>query len=453
MRRCVIFILAAAMILCACAAGKQTDTEAHAGVYSAGFGAAVLAVPQGSDEPLYIAGYHSGWEISGVRDEQQARAIWLDDGLTSILLIAVDCVGLGSDTVAEIRQRLDGFCRETGCDSINVVATHTHAGIDTLGLWGPMGIDGKNEAFMNTVIAGAVAAAEAAYADRTTGRIVYSETPTQGLQEDSRDPVSYDSNLYQLRFVPEDSSANGIRLLSFAAHAEALRGDNTLVSRDYPGVVCDIIMERTGDDVIFLPGAIGGLIMTPELTGESFEAEKNLQLTAQRIAEYALAETQKKELTANIGVSRVEFDTELDNTLFVYYKFLGILQNDVRRDLRGKYQLRTELTILRVGEVTLALLPGEIFPELVTGTGNQNDPKGLQEIAAAYSVEDLVIVGLANDEIGYILPPSDYLLDEELPYVKEAEGDHYEETNSVGKNCGADLAEAFERALEKMNEP
>jgi len=142
-------------------------------VFSAGFGNAVLTVPTDSDEPLYIAGYHNGWEITGILDEQQARALWLDDGVTSAVLIVVDCIGLSRGTVTAIRERLADFCSRTGCDSVNVVATHTHAGIDTLGLWGSVAMDGKNSDFTDILIDGAVRAAEAAYADGPKARIEY----------------------------------------------------------------------------------------------------------------------------------------------------------------------------------------------------------------------------------------------------------------------------------------
>ena len=441
-RVCAFFLLIVTCFLTACR--DQTPAEE---VYSAGFGSAVLSVPENSGEPLYIAGYRNGKEITGVLDEQQARALWLDDGETSVLLISVDCVGLGSATVRQIRQRLEDFCRRTGCDSVNVIATHTHAGIDTLGLWGPVAMDGKNADFMETVIAGAVEAAERAYADRSSGTLEYSAVATEGLQLDSRDPQIYDNMLYQIRFLPDDPAQNGIRLFSFGAHAEALRGENTLVSRDYPGVVCDIIKEETGDDALYLPGAIGGLIMTPELTDGTFDAQENLRRTGAKIAGYALSAPQGQQLSPRIGISRVEFEVELNNTLFLYYKFLGILENDGRRTLDGRYMLETELTVLDLGEVTLALLPGEIFPELVSGTGSDDDPQPLAQIAAEHGVQHLIVVGLANDELGYIVPPSDYVVDEDLPYFWEADGDHYEETNSVGKNCAFALADAFEQAL------
>ena len=400
-------ILLALVLLLGCA---PTETPEEA-AWEAGFGSAELPLPAEDAGPLYIAGYRNGKEITGVLDLQQARALWLSDGRTAMVLIAVDCVGLGSDTVARIRSGLADFCRRTGCGSVNVVATHTHAGVDTLGLWGPVGIDGKNSAFMENVIDGAVAAAQAAYADRCEGTLSYSATETAGLQEDSRSPHVFDHHLYQLHFTPAYDAHNGIRLVSFAAHAEALRSDNTLVSRDFPGAVCDIITEKTGEDVLFLPGAIGGLIMTPELKQGAFDARENLRLTGEAIASCALSAEEGRRLLPALNCSQVRWETPLDNTIFLYYKFLGILQNDVRQALTGTYYLQTELTVLGLGDLALALLPGEIFPELVSGTGKPADPEGLKQIAGRYGMKELLVVGLANDEIGYIVPPSDFVLD------------------------------------------
>lgn len=439
---CVLLMV----ILWACSAPQPPQQK----TWSAGFGMAQLPLPEDTNQPLYIAGYHNGWEITGVLDVQQVRALWLDDGAQSVLLIAVDCIGLSRGTVVQIREKLSDFCRATGCDSVNVIATHTHAGVDTLGLWGPVGMDGKNEDFMATLIDGAVSAAKAAYADRSAGTLSWALSKTDGLQEDSRDPVVYDNGIYQLHFVPFDQAYNPIRLISFGAHAEALRGENTLVSRDYPGVVCDIVSAQTGEDVLFLPGAIGGLILTPEMTTGSFDAVKNLQLTGQAIADRTLQTRNWKTLEPGVSLSRVVYETPLENTLFLYYKFLGILQNDVRQSLFGTYYLETELNVVCLDGLAMVLVPGELFPELVTGTGNDLDPTPLSAIAEGYGLKNCMIVGLANDEIGYIVAPSDFVLDEQLPFFQEAEGDHYEETNSVGVASGEDLAKAFQKALENL---
>ncbi len=74
------------------------------------------------------------------------------------------------------------------------------------------------------------------------------------------------------------------------------------------------------------------------------------------------------------------------------------------------------------------------------------------DLAAAHGIDNLVIVGLANGELGYILTPSAFVLDETFPYVNAAKG-HYEETNSVGPACAADLANAFAQACQAITLP
>ena len=69
-------------------------------------------------------------------------------------------------------------------------------------------------------------------------------------------------------------------------------------------------------------------------------------------------------------------------------------------------------------------------------------------------MEEMLIVGLANDEVGYIVPPSDFLLNEKLPYLEKTmdyKGEnHYEETNSVGPACAAVIADTFSEVLQTL---
>ena len=455
----IALILAAALTLSGCTAflpeAGHSLADCGDGSWQAGFAAETIHLPAGSTGPLYIAGYKNGVEITGVIDTPRASALWLDtSGEKGILLISVDCVVLGADTVAEIRARLADFCREAGCVSVNVIATHTHAGIDTLGLWGPIGVDGKNPAYMENLITACTTAAKAAYAARTPGEIRYGEVETDAVQYDSRVPRHYDETLQQIRFVPADKTKDGIRIVSYAAHAESLRGDNNLLSRDYPGVIADRIKEATGDDVLFLPASIGGLIMTKELCTGIFDAEENLKETGRLLTEYLLEIEEKDEfsLSPSLAISRVEFDIPMDNTMFMYYKALGILGNTVTKgESRSGYMIRSEVSALRLGEVTFMLIPGELFPELESGEGlGEGDPQALQAIAVEAGIERAIVVGLANDELGYIIPPSDFVLNEQAPFILRVEGggeDHYEETNSVGIGTAAAIADAVKLAL------
>ena len=431
---------------------KVLDTAGE--YWNVGFGSALIQLPENSDQKLYIAGYHGGWEITGVLDICQARAVGLDTGREGVLLIGIDCIGLDRGTVTQIRQALKDI---PNCAAVHVYATHTHAGPDTLGLWGPTGIDGKNDAYMQALVQAAEQAARAAAANTHRGTLRYGQAQTELLLEDSRKPEVMDETLYQIRFEAEDGTA-GLRLLFYGAHAESLRGNNTKLSRDFPGYVCDGVTRTTGDNAIFLPGAIGGLIMTRELTEQ--DPEQNLKLTAAKLVEAVLSIQMEAEtvIPPQMAMARCEFEVPLDNPVFVAYRFLGILQNDIVKTTSATgYGVQSELSVLKLGDVALALIPGEIFPELVTGEGlTAEDPLALRQIAAECGIGELLIVGLANDELGYIVPPSDFLIHEQMPYlerIRDEKGeDHYEETNSVGPLCAQRVAEAFTAAVDALNQ-
>ena len=427
----------------------------------AGFGRQPIIPDENSPQPLYIAGYNNGWQISGVLDHCEARAVWLDTGAQGVLIIGVDCVALDSSTVARIREALRGL---PNCAAVHVYATHTHAGPDTLGLWGPTGINGKNDAYMEALIQAAAEAGKAAAADRRPGSLHDGRVQTEDMYRDSRLPEVYDANLYHLRFAPEDGSA-GVRMLFYGAHAESLRGDNTLLSRDFPGLLCDEVTQTTGDRTMFVPGAIGGLIMTKAFVPDtSRQAVENLRITADKLIGYALSITPEKEqaILPDLSFATETFVIPLDNPAFLLYKTLGILNNRaVPAKSATGYGVETELTVVKLGDLVIAMIPGEIFPELVSGAayGDANpqgvNPRPLCEIAQENGISNLLIAGLANDEIGYIVPPSDFLLNETLPYIEKTmdyKGEnHYEETNSVGPLCAQAIADAFERAVQQLN--
>ncbi len=456
---------------------KKSEGEA---VWNYGYGASPIIAPSHADgNGLYIAGYHNGRYGSGYLnrntmetyqkmdgrtigedpDYSQARAAWIDAGAGGILLIGIDCVGLSKTVTDQIRERLSTLCSENNCVTVNVYATHSHASADTLGLWGPLAVDGKNDEYMQALVDAAVEAAEAALASRHIGQLRFGQTATEGILYDSRDPQVYDPNLYQLRFENADGE-KGLRLLFYGAHAESMRGDNTLLSRDFPGVMCDVVTYETGDDTMFLPGAIGGLLYTDVLTEGDFNAVDNMELTGNVMAEYALSIKPSDEtvIPPELSVARTPFTAKMDNTLYLYLKFLGVLTNEViEGNSDSRYLVCSEMSVLRLGDLHIVCIPGEIFPELVLGgeyrhygTGGEN-PVPLREIASGYGVENMLIIGLCNDALGYIVPPSDFLLNEAVPYIEGAEDptgeNHYEETNSLGPDTAHTIAKTFEALL------
>ena len=122
--------------------------------------------------------------------------------------------------------------------------------------------------------------------------------------------------------------------------------------------------------------------------------------------------------------------------------------------------MKTETSVIKLGNLTFLLIPGEIFPELIYGgakinpESNLNNPTTISDLAKLYETENFITLGLCNDEIGYIIPPSDYLLNEEYPYIldrTDATGEnHYEETNSVSVNAGFALYNALKKCFDQF---
>lgn len=218
---------------------------------------------------------------------------------------------------------------------------HPRPGVDTMGLWGKVGRDGKNEAFMQNLLQAARGAALDAYADRRAGTLSYGKAATAGMQRDSRLPYEYDPYIHHLKFAPDDGGA-GFRIVNYCAHAESLRGQNTLLSRDFPGVMADVLLERTGERMLFMPGAIGGLVMTQAFEKNadgSLNAEKNLETTGRMLAGALLRVSDDKSLAAELEIARTELAVPLDNTAFLARAHAGHSEHP-RRAGRGRDGLR-----------------------------------------------------------------------------------------------------------------
>ena len=409
----------------------------------------------------YIAGYNSGMAVTGVLDPQYARAVYLDDGSGNggVMMVAIDCVGLSSVDVDVIRSRLTDFMKDTGCQFIHVCSTHTHAGIDTMGLWGPLAESGINESFMQTLYASAEQAVRDAYENRKPGRLYYgsAELP-EALLRDSREPIVTDPTLTCLRFAPEDGS-KGLRIYHFPAHPEALRSQNSLVSADYPAVLGRLVQEATGDDYAYFTGAIGGLIMTRELDANLYTS---LEKTGKMLADAALSIDNEEELEPSIVHFTQEVYVPLENTTFALMQFLGVLRSRAVPSGSGTgLSIVSRMSYIRLGSLPIILVPGELFPELASGvpstfTGANEELENPKSFTEILGTDRYLIFGLADDEIGYIVTPSDFILHKQAPYLENAYDSrnrrHYEETNSAGPMTAHYLANALEKLIDKVNE-
>ena len=443
---------------------EPADWRTESGAFwRVGFGKATLLPPDFFQKTYYVAGYSENNPATGVLDEPHVHALWLDDctGRGAVLLVSADAVGLLNADVEDMRACLADFSRTTGCRSIHILSTHDHASIDTMGNWGPLPRTGRDKRYMRFFREQVKKAAIDAYRDRRDGRLYLGETQAPDIQEDVRTPIVYSKTLTRLRFVPQDGTRE-VWFVHFSAHAESLQGCNSRVSADFPGYMRDAIRRETCAETFYCTGAIGGMI-SMQVENEQVirdaggDFAKSTRAIGERVAETAMSVQHETQLAPCVNELRQTFYLEADNTMLLAAKFARIIRVNSRfcKGTSLGLAVRTEMTYLEIGSLHLLLLPGELFPELAyggylsaeessSGCGGEINPQPLCDIAQDPALR---IVGLADDEIGYILPPNDFLLHPDTPYFEPTRDKHgrrhYEETNSIGPRTAETIAAVF----------
>ncbi len=440
--------------------------ESNSDKFTVGFSKKIMLPDDIDKKKYYIAGYGENNPAKGVIDPQYAHAMWIDDnsGRGGVLFISLDVVGLLNKDVNKIREMLRSFCEKTSCRYISVMSTHNHAGIDTMGIWGPLPLSGKNPKFMDILFGAVVDAAYEAYESRSSGDLFLGAIEVPDMQEDIRTPIVYSKTLTRFRFIP-DEDKNEIWLLNFASHSESLQGCNHLVSADFPCYLREKIKKETNADVLYTVGAIGGMI-SMEIPEENclrsehrlIESTRNI---GYKLADYALSICNDEKLNPLLNYARKEFYADVENPVLTIACDVGLLTADkyTRKSAPNYWCLKSEITYFEIGSKKLLLLPCEIFPELVfggalsaeesgTGKGSEVNPKLLCDIVCD---KEILVFGLANDELGYVLPPNDFVLNEKAPYLDNGrdlhDRRHYEETNSMGPRMAETIAIALEELM------
>lgn len=480
-----------ALLLAAANAGAR-EPGAPARLYAAAGKADIT--PDLARESVRLAGYGaSGRKAQGIHDPLYARAVVVSDGERTVAVVGVDSIGLFREDVLDMRRSLgwDG-----ARSYLLVAATHDHSAPDTLGLWGPApGVSGVDRRYhrrlKETVVrlvkdlAGRLEEAELAAASRSID--------PAGLCADSRDPVVIDTelNAFQLRSRRDPRRVLGT-VVRWSCHAEALGPDNLLVTADFPGALCARVEERTGGACLYLNGVIGGLL-TPDIDPSPARGFAEAGRVGTRIADLALAALSGGADRSASG--RVDFSTrtvrvQVENSR--YLLFLPILTFGHRLlDARGRplprwkawwlplrHLLRfplpeplrpwveTEIARVRLGPVDLLAIPGELFPELALGGydgGRRHghplvrptnpDPPDLSRapegpyLRARLGSRHGLLVGPANDELGYFLPGYDFKVRGTRSMTPRLPGHHYEETNSIGPGATDVLLRAYDELL------
>jgi hypothetical protein len=420
-----------------------------------------------------MAGFSNGRAATAVHDDLLAAATVIDDGYTRVGLVALDAIGLFHDDVLAIRRAVPSSAM---LDYTIVCSTHNHSTPDLMGLWGETPFQsGIDPLYRQQVIDGAVKALVAASAALQPTRMELHEIKTapEGLVMDTRKPEVYDSDLRVMLFRAANSPAVLGSIVNWGDHPETPWSKNTEITADFPGILREALEEGIryngevkvpgiGGTHVFVNGCVGGLMTTspsvtvrdPFLQKDFKDAshEKSRALgnqLARRILDRIAISNAPSIATASLNIKARTVEIPLANRNFLLATALGVLD---RGHVRWNH-FRTEVAILTLGDASLACIPGEIYPELVNGGIEQAPggdfgipPQEVPPIREWMPGKVKFVLGLANDEIGYIIPKSEW--DTEPPYIYGKSSPVYGEVNSVGPETAGILHRELKRLVD-----
>jgi hypothetical protein len=471
LRQTSVIAILALLGLSSAADARAADT------LSVGFGIADVTPDVKGKTPVWIAGYGMGRRATGVHDPLFARALVVDDGQKKIALAAVDVVGLQYPTVREIRAKLAGF------DYVLVASTHNHEGPDVVGIWGSSpfrsGVDPK---YLAELVDKTVAAVKQADSARQPAMASYGTADDERLVRDSREPYVKDGTIRVVRFdsISGNSASGGgakphCLLVNWTCHPEALASRNTLITADFPYYTIRDLEKKYGCPIVYFSGAVGGLMAPPRdvykradgspLDDGNFEYAELLGSDVAKLAIRAADSASPLKL-APIRIAAKPISVPLENPLYRVAQMAGVLKRDGvlwtgdPETIGPAYKPKsrddvpagiTEVAYLGLGDLHIAAIPGEVYPESVYGrvqdpadpAADFPDAPPEPAIVEVLPGKNFLLFGLANDELGYIVPKRQW--DTKPPFAYGRKDPQYGEENS----CGPEIAPILYGALKR----
>ena len=430
----------------------------------------------GKFDPVWIAGFSNSKPANGIHDDTWARTMIIDDGNARLAIVILDAIGFMNDDVVDVRKMIP---EETGITYTLIASTHTHEAADLLGLWGKTPFkSGVNKDYLKFVKAQIVKSVVEASKNIRPVRLEISEDLTSAapMVKDTRMPQVFDSGMRIIKAVDRENGKTLGSLVAWGNHPETLWSQNLLISSDFPHFLREgvekgvfhndsLVKAGIGGVCIFANGAVGGLMTTHpslavkhpftgiELSEPTYEKTEAQGMQLSLIALNAMDTRAEVIDLASISLVVRTLPMKIDNTMFKLAAVLGVM----KRGTVGWMKMRSELAVVKIGPISFTSIPGEIYPELVNGPIDA--PEGSDFGIAPHEVPPIreimpgkykFVLGLANDEIGYIIPKSQW--DVKAPFTYGREKSPYGEENSLGPETAGVIHKNLQEMLGELGE-
>lgn len=402
-----------------------------------------------------------------VIDDQQVCTYAISDSTGGTVVHAViDGYGIASGDVASIRAALSDFAKKNNIVSINVSVLHQHSCIDILGMGAPLlpalllnpflsilGADtdkfigGKTPEFMTNVVSTVASTVKEAVKDMTAGTLYYGNVDASEFMRDKREPRVIDPDFHRFRFVPDNSKENEIWICEGGLHAVGAGISSTKLCADYPYYLRESIKKETGADAVFVQGA--ELAITDDIKTLDYDESiplENVRALGKELGRRLMSIKDETKLDPVLNIAHQNVYIKITNQILELAIREGLVNSTLAKNGSG-FTAVSEIGYMELGnKVGVMIVPGEISPELLWGgviekentwTGKSWDYPPFAETA---KVEKLLCFGLANDQIGYILPDNDY----------RSMFTENEEINAGSNEAASTIAQAFAELIKKV---
>jgi neutral ceramidase len=369
--------------------------------------------------PCMLAGYPHRDPAKHINDEIYARALVMANSSTQVCILALDLCWIEYDSVARIRRGI-AECTKIPEEHIVITVSHTHCGPNVspdYGLYslktgqGPILADNgymrtlerriitAAQLAQNRSMPASVGAATGSVADISGNRRIYidGEMRMYGKKEWHSYAPEADPDYAPEPIDPEVGviKVGQILLFNFTAHALAA-GASPFVSADYPGTACQVIQRALGNDSIpiFLQGTCGNVHPKLNDRPRSYEeARRKGRILAYEVLKTCEHIEMQSEISLKVKTVPVELPyrssgVDVDELYASYEDWLNRFKGapvdtpeyhraaiyciNAYRDYAQWKQVRetgrstesSQVTVLRINDIGLVFLPGEVFVEL-----------------------------------------------------------------------------------------
>jgi len=388
----------------------------------AGVGRVIITPPVG----IYLIGMERSENSHGLHDDLYSTAVAVSDGKTELVILSADILFFVPELIEKVRTAAS---EQTGIPGRNIMfcATHCHSGPAPVADHDRPELEQAYTANLPYLLTGAVRMAHdnlvPAKIGFGNGRVRIGmnrrHTRADGVTVIAANPDRpIDDQVGVIRVDTLDGHSLAV-LVNYACHSVVLGNGSNVISRDWPGVMYDLVEKVTGGKCLFLQGAAADINPWPGEPTDRMDLVERLgtEIGAEVVKVWAGIETQPEASLAvqdrsvrvplepvskyaGKAAKLVEWATANEITLEQFQAWLYSMGSRPQKTVgEGDHQgVMAEMQVFRLGEIAVVAFPAELFVKIGFA------------IKSLSPIKNTLVAAYSDGCVGYIPLPEDYPL-------------------------------------------